>query len=655
MAVAEMRKVYLIAEKSLRNSIITKLRELALFQPEPVDGESLASSFKPPQVETDEIEEAISHLGWTIDYLGQFEQKRPGLGLFPAKIMVKQEDYFHWIRNFDWQGIFQRCSESKNQIEKLREEKNNLFERFQFLHHWEELPLPLEKLREGRYILYQSGIVSRENGPDLKRELDELRTTYLNIVKEEANELYFLLACSKENSEEVESIFQKLRVEKVFFTELGTPRGKIKEMKERITQIEKEITAIETKSRYLVKERIKLMSLHDHFYNLLREKKVASGTRSSFYTFILEGWVKKEDLSGLRRGLKEFSPLEMVVRPAGEKGEEKIPVALSNARFFKPFEFVTHLYGLPLYFEVDPTPFLAPFFALFLAFCLTDGGYGVILAVAAYFCLKKMKIGEEGKKLFYILFISGLITIVVGTLTGGMFGVEFSALPAFLSPLKRLVLFNPLTQPMVFLMIALGMGIVHILLGIALEIWDFLRKGEIAPVLLDEAPWILIILGAILFGLGKFGYLGEISRTSGLIMLLGGAGTLLIFAGRGSKNLFIRLGKGIYQIYGVVGLFGDILSYSRLLALGLATSVIATIVNTIARMTYEIPLIGPVLMVIILIGGHLGNIGINCLSGFIHTARLQYVEFFGKFYQGGGESFRPFRGEEKYIALSQKY
>ena len=340
MAVAEMKKVYLIAEESLRDSIITKLRKLAFFQPETVDGKSFASSFKPPRVETDQLEEAISHLGWTIDYLGQFEQKRPGLGLFPTRIMVKEKDYFHWIKDFDWQGIFERCSEFKDRLEKLREDKNNLFERLHFLHHWKELPLPLERLREGRYILYQSGIVPRENGPDLKSKLDELKTTYLHIVKEEANELYFLLACSKENSEEVESIFQKLKVERVFFKELGTPGGKIKEIKDRITQIEKEISTIETKSRHLVKERIKLMSLHDHFYNLLRERKVALGTRSSSYTFVLEGWVKKEDLSGLKKGLKQFSPLELVVRSAGKKGEGKIPVALSNRRFFKPFEFV---------------------------------------------------------------------------------------------------------------------------------------------------------------------------------------------------------------------------------------------------------------------------------------------------------------------------
>ncbi|TES87173.1 V-type ATP synthase subunit I [Candidatus Aerophobetes bacterium] len=652
MAVAEMRKVYLIAEKSLRDSIITRLRELALFQVESVDGKSLASSLEPPQVQTDDLEEAISHLGWTVDYLEQFEDRKPGLGLFPAKIMVRQEDYLHWIKNFDWEGSFQRCSEYKSSLEKLGEEKNNLSERLHLLHHWEELPLPLEKLGEGRYVSYQPGIVSREDRSHLERELDNLKTTYLITLKEEANELYFLLVYSKKDSEQVESIFQKLRVEKVFFTEVGSPRRRITELKETIDRIEKEITDIETESRHLAGERIKLMTLHDHFYNLLGEKKVALDTRSSSYTFVLEGWLKKKDLSNLKKGLGEFSSLEIVVRSAGDKEEQKVPVALSNPRIFKPFEVVTHLYGLPLYIEIDPTPFMAPFFAIFLALCLTDGGYGVVLALAAYVALKKLKIGGEGRKLLWVLFISGLVTIAVGAVTGGIFGIQFSELPAFLSPLQRLVLFNPLTQPMVFLVIALCIGIVHILVGISLEIWDHLRNGRITPALLDEVPWVLIIIGGVLFGLGKLGHLPGFSSTLGIIMLLGGLGTLLLFAGRSSKNLFIRFGKGVYELYGLVGLFGDILSYSRLLALGLATSVIATVVNTIAKMASEIPLMGPVLMVVILIAGHMGNIGINCLSGFIHTARLQFVEFFGKFYLSGGESFRPFRREAKYILLS---
>ncbi|RLE06840.1 V-type ATP synthase subunit I, partial [Candidatus Aerophobetes bacterium] len=320
---------------------------------------------------------------------------------------------------------------------------------------------------------------------------------------------------------------------------------------------------------------------------------------------------------------------------------------------FKPFEIVTELYGIPRYFEIDPTPFLAPFFAVFLALCLTDGGYGVILALLAYFIPKKVQVGESGKRLFSILFISGLLTIVVGTITGGMFGIQISQLPAFFAPLKRLTLFDPLKQPMVFLVISLALGVVHLLLGIVLAFWEDLRKGDINSAILDHLSWIVLILGVILFGLSKLGVLGKSFTTPGLIMSLSAAIILFLFAGRKSKSLFVRFGKGAFELYGLISLFGDVLSYSRLLALGLATSVIATVVNLIANMASGIPLIGPVCMVIILILGHLGNIAINTLSGFIHTARLQFVEFFGKFYEGGGKNFTPFKQEGKYTIMEK--
>ncbi|MEA3485698.1 MAG: V-type ATPase 116kDa subunit family protein, partial [Candidatus Aerophobetes bacterium] len=309
--------------------------------------------------------------------------------------------------------------------------------------------------------------------------------------------------------------------------------------------------------------------------------------------------------------------------------------------------------GIPRYFEIDPTPFLAPFFALFLALCLTDGGYGIILALTAYLIPKKIRVGESGERLFSILFISGLITIVVGTITGGMFGIRLSQLPPFFGALKRLTLFNPIKQPMVFLVLSLSLGIIHLLIGIALALWEDLKRGDVISAILDHLSWIVLILGAILFGLSKLGILSKFLAAPGLIMFLSGGIILFLFIGRKSKSLLARLGKGAYELYGLISLFGDVLSYSRLLALGLATSVIATVVNLIANMALGIPFIGPVGMILILILGHLGNIAINTLSGFIHTARLQFVEFFGKFYEGGGGNFTPFKQEGKYTIMEK--
>jgi len=684
MALYEMRKVHIIGDLSLRDSIIKRLGDLALFQPRKIDEKTITSSFKPTRMKTEELEDKLSRLNWTIKYLDQFDEKKTSLGFFPGKPVIKEKDFSTWIEKLDWQKIHKRCEEFEEETEILREEKNNLEENYSLLSPWSQLPISTERLEEGRWVGYQLGIIRVEAKDLFRKELDKLKATHLNIIKEAAGNLFFLLIFLKEDRERLESIFQRLKVEKVQLKEFGVPGRKLKEIRQRIEGIENQLGKIKEESKRICREKIKLMALCDHFYHLLREKKVSANARSSPYTFLLEGWIRKVDLAKLKTGLKDFSPLEIVVRKPHQNEESKVPVALSNASPFKPFELVTNLYGLPRYFEIDPTPFLAPFFAIFLAICLTDGGYGIILSVISYLMLKKFKVEGGAKKLFSMLFIAGFFTFGIGLITGGVFGIEFTHLPASLGFLKKLALLNPMRDPMKFLAICLGLGLIHILLGIGLELWEDLRRKDIVSAVLDHASWIVLILGIILVAMPilKGFLLGASSGTTqevslgpnmamsfsfqnlariwntlpgysrvGLIMLLWGVIVLFLFVGRKSRNPFIRLAKGGYELYGIVQLFADVLSYSRLLALGLATSVIATVVNTIAVMSYSTPFIGPILMVIILIGGHLGNLVINCLSGFIHTSRLQFVEFFGKFYQGGGKSFRPFQREGKYVAI----
>ena len=684
MALYEMRKVYIIGDLSLRDSIIKRLGDLALLQPGKIDEKTITSSFKPIQIKTEELEDRLSRLNWTIKYLEQFDEKKTSLGFFSGKTIIKEKDFSTWIENFDWQKIHKKCQGLEEETEILGEEKSNLEEKYSLLSPWRQLPISTERLEEGRWVGYQLGMIRAETKDLFRTELEKLEATDLNIIKEEAGNLFFLLIFLKEDREKVESIFQKLKVEKVQLKEFGVPERKLKEIRQRIDHIKNQIGKIKEESKRICREKVKLMALCDHFYHLLRERKVAANTKSSPYTFLLEGWIRKVDLAKLKSGLKDFSSLEIVVRKPRASEESKVPVALSNTSPFKPFELVTNLYGLPRYFEIDPTPFLAPFFALFLAICLTDGGYGIILSVFSYLILKKFKVEGGAKKLFSMLFIAGFVTLGIGIITGGVFGIEFTHLPASLGFLKKLALLNPMRDPMPFLAICLGLGLIHLLLGIGLELWEDLRRKDIVSAVLDHASWIVLILGIILVAMPilKGFFLGAGSATTqgaslgpniamslsfqnlariwntlpgysrvGLVMSLWGVMALFFFVGRKSKNLFIRLAKGGYELYGIVQLFADVLSYSRLLALGLATSVIATVVNTIAVMTYGIPFIGPVLMVMVLIGGHLGNLVLNCLSGFIHTSRLQFVEFFGKFYQGGGKSFRPFQREGKYVAI----
>jgi len=649
MAIAEMRKVFIVGEISLREKAIQQLEKLALFQPEPMDKDLTLAIFKEERVKTQQIEENLSKIDSAINFLNQFEEKKFNLGLFPNKILVQKDKYLKWIKEFKWEEVYKNCLDIESKMGKLKEEKQVLQQKYYLILPWENLSSSLIKLKEKKWTDYQLVVFPSSIVTGLQKRVQK-EGMHLELVSQSNKNFYFLILFLKENKNQLESILQELKGEKIQLEEVDIPSEELNKIRAMTFQLKKKIEKKLKEARKINRDKVKLMTIYDYFLSLLEKKKASSQSCLSNYTFVLKGWIKKDDLPLLQKGLENLSPLEIVVQSLKNRGKE-IPVALSNKPLFKPFELVTNLYGLPHYFEIDPTPFLAPFFALFLALCLTDGGYGILLALIAYIIPKKIQVGEEGKKLFSILFFSGLVTIGIGIITGGIFGFEFSNLPPFLAPLKKLVLFNPIKEPMTFLMIALGIGIVHLFSGIFLEFWDDLKRGNIESAILDHLSWIILILGIIIFAIVWAGHLGGVFKNVSLGMILFGIGTLFLFSGRKSKNLFIRFAKGGYELYGLLSLFGDVLSYSRLLALGLATSVIATVVNTIARMAWEVPIIGPVAMVLILILGHLGNLAINCLSGFIHTARLQFVEFFGKFYEGGGKEFKPLKEEGKYLIV----
>ncbi len=649
MAIAEMRKIFIMGEINLREKVIKRLEKLALFQPEPMDKDSTPSVFKKNEIKTQQIEENLSKIGSAIDFLSQFEEKKFDLGLFPNKILVQKDDYLKWTEEFKWEEVYRKYLDVEDKTEKLKGEKQALHEKYELLLPWENLSISLKKLKGKKWLDYQLALLPSSVVPDFQKRTQR-EGMHSELISQSHKNSYFLILFLRENRAQQESILQELKGEKVQLKEVDIPSEELSKIKVRTLEIDEELKKSLEEAKSIDREKVKLMAAYDYFLNLLEEKKASSHSCLSTYTFALKGWIKKDDLPALQKGLKGISPLEIKVQ-SPKKGEKKVPIALSNKRLFKPFEFITDLYGLPHYFEIDPTPFLASFFVIFLALCLTDGGYGIILAVIAYIIPKKIQVGEGGKKLFSILFFSGLVTIGVGIITGGFFGFEFSNLPSFLAPMKKLVLFNPMQEPMVFLVVALGIGVVHLLLGIFIEFWDDVKRGDIESAILDHFSWLILILGVIIFGLTWYKNMGAVPQYIGIGMVLFGVGTLFLFSGRKSRSLFIRFAKGGYELYGLLSLFGDVLSYSRLLALGLATSVIATVVNTIAEMAWEIPFIGPIAMVLILILGHLGNLAINCLSGFIHTARLQFVEFFGKFYEGGGKEFKPLRQEGKYLIV----
>ncbi|MCD5397439.1 hypothetical protein LR003_00700, partial [candidate division NPL-UPA2 bacterium] len=492
----------------------------------------------------------------------------------------------------------------------------------------------------------------------------------LEIVEETKTVKYCFLVYHKSHEENISSLLKEFNFTLFSLPPLkGKPGEILAEISRCLSQIEEEREVLRRKGRELLKERVKLAAVYDHLTNLQERKHIENFFAGTEQTFLLSGWLRKRDLPSLEKVLRQKFPQVELARIEPEEGESP-PVDLENSRLVRPFEVVTNLYGLPHHRELDPTPLMAPFFVLFFAISLTDAGYGIVLSLLACLGLKKLNLGEGGRKLFRLLFLGGMMTIVTGLITGGIFGIDFTEVsPAWewLKELRaRLMLFDPLEDFLVFMLITLGLGFTQIIFGILVKIYQNIREDNWEGALGERLPWLLLLPGLLLLGLVKSPeiitlglvevspfpeFWGGIAK----VMIFLGAGTIFLSSGRGIKNIFARIGQGFFGLYQVIGYFGDILSYIRLFALGLATLALAMAINTIAATVADIPFLRPLAFLIvplILIFGHLSNLLINVLSGFIHSTRLQFVEFFTKFFEGGGKAFKPFREENRYIRVT---
>jgi len=347
---------------------------------------------------------------------------------------------------------------------------------------------------------------------------------------------------------------------------------------------------------------------------------------------------------------KEFEnklPADVKIVETGLEKNEFPPVYIENNKVVEPFQSVTNIFGLPGHKEIDPTPYLAFFFILFFGICITDAGYGLILALLTGLPLLIFKERFKQNKLLKLLFYGGISTFIVGVLFGSYFGVSPEKL--HLSFMKNLKVIDPIENTILFMGIAFFLGYLQICFSQIVKIIKSKKQKE-KDEFLSGLVWLsfylfsgIYMLSLVFAGLKTIGL-------AGLLVFLAG---LFIVESKGQK-IFLRPLVGLIKVLqGLINTMSDILSYSRLMALGLGTGVIALIVNQIAFLLGGmIPYVGWILTAVILIGGHLFNLGINALGGFIHSARLQFVEFFPKFMEGGGRRLNPIGQELKYIKIN---
>ncbi len=391
------------------------------------------------------------------------------------------------------------------------------------------------------------------------------------------------------------------------------------------------------------------------YWNVLRDRYLSlSSGGSTEQVVMLRGWIPESKVSKVRSAVKSFDDsVELILSDPEE--DDTPPSYMRNSSWVLPFENLTRLYGAPKYGELDPTPLLAPFFFVFFGMCLGDAGYGLLMVGFFTLFIRKYKRMPGTFKQFFQLFVlSGIAAVFVGVLTGSFFGDIIDAFDifAFLRPLKNApVLLNPMENPMVFLAISLALGVVQLLFGLGIAFYDALRKGNYMEAFADTGGWVVFLVGLLLWGGVAANFLPPETSALAKTMTILGAVVLVTTQGREKTGIISKLISGLLSLYGVTSYLGDVLSYSRLLALGLATTAVAVIINMLAGLASGVPYVGWLIAIILLIGGHVFSVAVNVLGAFVHSLRLQYVEFFSKFYTGGGRVFAPLTYKTNYVDI----
>lgn len=449
---------------------------------------------------------------------------------------------------------------------------------------------------------------------------------------------YLLVMCHGSVKERALSALRDLGFSTVSFRAMtGTAKENDKALAENLAALEKERQEIEQRIAGLGGKREALLEASDRAAIALRREEAKSRLVGTDKVFLLEGWLPADRCAEIEKTLKPFT-CAIETREPTEDEYPQVPVQLKNNKLTRPLNMVTEMYSLPAYGTLDPNPLMAPFFILFYGIMMADMGYGLLMVIASVIISKKYRPKGTSGELFSLLGLCGISTFIMGALTGGFFGDFLTQLVAIVSPGTVFALpklFDPLDDLTMILIGSMALGLVQIITGMAISLIEKCKRKKFLDAFFEEITWWLVFLGIALAVLKK----------GTAVLYLGCALVLLgpIVQGKGWGKL-----TGVFgSLYNhVTGYFGDILSYTRLMALMLAGSVIAQVFNMLAAMPGNV-----IAFIIISMLGNAMNFGLNLLGCYVHDLRLQCLEFFNKFYVDGGKPFRPMTLDTEYVDL----
>jgi V/A-type H+-transporting ATPase subunit I len=665
MAVFKIKKVNLFIYSELKENIIEELQQAGCVQIKNVTVKLEKSDLlNYKEANTLETDSALSEVKYCIDFLYNYKDNTRKFNKSSISWLKGVHNYnkLEFLsKQFNYKNIYKKCKELDGILMELKNRENYIKDIKDQLIECKTLNIKIQDLEETKNTKIIVGFLNSKDFICCLEEIKKIgKEIEINKFDENEKRSKLMIISILKHNLFIKNILDKYNFEYFKFpSELkGTPLEEIKNIDEELNNISKKREKISEESKKLSKDNLSLYINFDHLFISKSRKDIEKNFKQTKNVLILEGWILEKDIDLLKkRLLKKYQEIELFF--SDPKEDENIPIALNNNKIIKPFEIITELYGIPKYKEFDPTPLLMPFFFIFFGMCLSDAGYGLIMMGLFYFASKKIKAEGRAKKFFNLLILGGFSSFIAGALMGSWLGNTLDFLPPqmifirnFL--LNRITLIDPVNNPIPILIFSLILGLIQIYTGIIIKFMGNIKDKKLTDGLMDQGSWLLLFTGIIMLGIVNIFSLSKLIALLSKGMIAGGALSVIFTQGRVNKNIIKRVLAGIYALYGIVGYLTDVLSYSRLFALCLATGIIAVVINNFALLTKDIPYVGFIFVILIYLGGHLFNIIISIMSAFIHSARLQYVEFFTKFYQGGGTAFIPFKIDTKYIKINHE-
>lgn len=647
--ILKMQKLTLIGFLADKESILRDLMKKKCVQingPENIqDYESIAQLAVPGVAQTYELEQELTKFTSAIRAVAPYEEKG-------SAFSKKEISDFSSMLDKEIYSEAASLRDEINSIVKQIAEQKNIISRSQLqitsLEPWTDLDLDLSVTQTKSTALLYLTAAADVNLEEFEAKLQEATPLcYVHKVSSSSELSCLLLIYHKDAQDAVMNVVKGFNTNRPDFAFLkGNAAENISSLKNKIETCSKEAQRLTEQLKVAATSSKLLKKGFDMVTLQIDDQKVRENIFQTQSVFALTGWLTENDMDKLKKILDKYPCYYTMVQP--EEGDDP-PIKLKNNKFVEPYEMITEMYSLPTPDGIDPTPVLTPFFILFFGMMLADAGYGLILFLLCFIGLKKLK-PDEGflKNAMNIGVACGLSTIFWGVMYGGYFGnlVTQVAESWFGVTVTVPAVFDPLNDPMSVMLLSLILGAIHLFAGMGVKIYMLAKRGHLLDGLMDIGLWYVLLIGLPMLAL-------PVTAGIGKVLSIVGAAGLILTQGRHEKNIFMKLIKGVMSLYDITSYLSDVLSYARILALGLAGGVIANVMNIMGTMP-GLNIIGVVVFVAIFAIGHAFNLAISGLGAYVHTSRLQYVEFFGKFYEAGGRPFKPFKANTKYTLISDK-